>query len=183
MQRKCHFRIGLSYFDTRDLGPWSKPKKTAGKAKEENDPTPALAPGDRGSNWFKSIRSRHFRINENRHDLDRCKNHWHKGEAGCFAFGIPIFINKADIPRAMRDWFEMIHKLNIRPPEIEQHVVLCASYTWMEQRLTAKFFLVGLKVSGNRISNQRTGNTKQVMESISTKSSSVITKCMVVKER
>ncbi len=34
--------IGLSYLDARDLGPRSKPKKTAGKAKDEDYLTPVI---------------------------------------------------------------------------------------------------------------------------------------------
>ena len=41
-----------AYLGTRDLCPRSKPKKTASKAKQKDYDTPAVPPGDRGSNWF-----------------------------------------------------------------------------------------------------------------------------------
>ena len=137
---------GLLYLNTRDLGPRSKLKKTAGKAKEEDYLTPAVPPEDRGSDWFKFIRTKHFRIKENRHDRcakvckdnrhDHCTQAWHKGEAGCFAFEASKFISRAEIPRIMKDWLASIRTLNLLPTESERFVNLCAYDARMEEKTT-----------------------------------------------
>ncbi|CCU80344.1 QDE-2 interacting protein [Blumeria hordei DH14] len=75
--------IGFATLDTKDIA--------------------SIAPGERGTNWMKAIRPRHFRIIENKHYVNK---DFVTGCADRFEFGKSEFISLKDAPQVVSSCFK-----------------------------------------------------------------------------
>lgn len=113
--------VGISTLDTRDLLSRQKPK-----------PRGALAPGDQGRRWLRSIDTRHVRIEENRHD--NCSFGWHKGDPRSFLFKKSVFIKRTNLKRYLDDWFKNLIHQNLAEGEEKRYIILLAFDSRMEEK-------------------------------------------------
>ena len=128
--------IGLSFLDVRDLYQRLKPQGSAASGKDfsPHDATPA---GDRGKNWFRFIRTMHWRNQDHKH-YATCPKHYHKGDPGAFAFGSTKFIREAEIEALMNGWITNIGKRNLRPGEEKRNIILLSFASHMEETSTRR---------------------------------------------
>jgi hypothetical protein len=118
---------GISLLDTRDLGPRQKPRVT-----------PAAAPGDRGSNWFRFIRTRHFIVDDNL-NYDKQHGRWlGKGDVGAFAFGKSKHIRSTEVQRTLVDYLNNVKCRNLRSGEQARYIIMVTWASRMEEEQTAR---------------------------------------------
>ena len=131
LEKNCSFggknsrlsEVGLSLFDTRDVGPRQKPQ-----------PRPGTAPGPRGDSWRHFIKTIHYRISDNLHTPHECSKHWHKGDASRFAFGGTRFARSDEIQRIMMEWFGNVLKRQLRPGETKRYIILASFASRLEEQ-------------------------------------------------
>lgn len=116
---------GVSMLDTRDLGPRQKPQ-----------PSSAAPPGDRGQNWFKFIKTRHFIVIDNLEFDQQHARYLGKGNAGAFAFSKSKEIKSTEVQRTLTDYFKNAKKRNLNPGEQERYVILLTWDSHFEERQT-----------------------------------------------